>query len=151
MGLDTQQAQEVAALKQRLGNVRRQRGRLLSQLRAVENDLHLITETKHSFQDLLLFFLGVNLKRLRILNDSTVNWCMFLIQSLKMKTASWFNSLLKEEINGLVREIWASGLPPVSRGVLESYSTKGEMFQKRKQAYRKMEELKIVAKVWKSD
>ena len=65
MGLDTQQAQQVAALKQRLGNVRRQRGRLESQLRAVENDLAFDNpRLENNFQDLLLFFPEANLKKI---------------------------------------------------------------------------------------
>lgn len=153
MGLDTQQAQEVAALKQRLGNVRRQRGRLLSQLRAVENDLAFDNpRLEHSFQDLLLFFPGVNLKKIEDIERFHRQLAHVLnseFEDAKQRLMGLIQ-VAEEEINGLVREIRASGLPPkVSRGVLESYSTKKEeiaSLEKENRAYRKMEELKIVAK-----
>jgi phage host-nuclease inhibitor protein Gam len=153
MGLDTQQAQEVAALKQRLGNVRRQRGRLESQLRAVENDLAFDNpRLKNDFGDLLLFFPEANLKKIEDIERFHRQLAHVLnseFEEAKQRLTALIQ-VAEEEINSLVKEIRASGLPPkVSRGVLESYSTKKEeiaFLEKENKAYRKMEELKAAAK-----
>ena len=153
MGLDTQQAQQVAALKQRLGNVRRQRGRLESQLRAVENDLAFDNpRLENNFQDLLLFFPEANLKKIEDI-ERFHRQLAHVLNSEFEEAKQRLTALIKvaeEEINSLVKEIRASGLPPkVSRGVLESYSTKKEeiaFLEKENKAYQKMEELKVAAK-----
>ena len=153
MGLDTQQAQQVAALKQRLGNVRRQRGRLESQLRAVENDLAFDNpRLENNFQDLLLFFPEANLKKIEDIERFHRQLAHVLnseFEEAKQRLTALIQ-VAEEEINSLVKEIRASGLPPrISRGVLENYSTKKEeiaFLEKENKAYQKMEELKGAAK-----
>ncbi len=65
LDLDSMQAEQLSALQGKLSNFRRQRSRLLSQLRAIRADQDLGKKGfKRNYDDLLRFFPEVNLKRI---------------------------------------------------------------------------------------
>ncbi|EEG77484.1 DUF2326 domain-containing protein [Dethiobacter alkaliphilus] len=153
MGLDSEQAQVIADLKQKLTNAKRQRSRLTSQLRAIENDLQFDNPRLESnFQELLRFFPGTNLKRIEDIEQFHHQLATVLnseFEEAKQRLASLI-SLAAEEIADLEQEIKSSGLTPkISRSILEDYSAKkGEIriLEKENEAYIKKEELKEIAK-----
>lgn len=153
VGLDSEQAHLVAELKQKLTNVRRQRSRLTSQLRAVENDLVFDNpRLEGTFQDLLRFFPGVNLKKLEDIERFHQQLAGILNSEFEeaKERLTGLIAVAEEEIKALTQEIKASGLTPkISRAILEDYSAKKEeitILEKENRAYEKMEELTAAAK-----
>lgn len=153
VGLDSEQAQFIAELKQKLTLSKRQQSRLTSQLRAVENDLTFNNPRLESnFQELLRFFPGVNLKKLEDIEQfhhqlATVLTSEF--ESTKERLCKLI-SLAQDEVNTIEQEIKSSGLPTkISRAILENYSAKAgeiKVLKKENAAYYKMAELKETAK-----
>jgi hypothetical protein len=153
MGLDSEQAQIIAELKQKLTIAKRQKGRLTSQFRAVENDLEFDNPRLESnFQELLGFFPGVNLKKIEDIEQFHQQLVTVLNSEFEdaKERLTRLISLATYEINTLEQEIKSSGLTPkISRAVLEDYSAKkGEIriLEKENAAYYKMEGLKETAK-----
>ncbi len=144
VGLDSEQAHLVAELKQKLTNVRRQRSRLTSQLRAVENDLAFDNpRLEGTFQDLLRFFPGVNLKKLEDIERFHQQLAGILNSEFEeaKERLTGLIAVAEEEIKALTQEIKASGLTPkISRAILEDYSAKKEeitILEKENRAYEK--------------
>lgn len=153
MGLDAQQAQVIAELKQELTSAKRQRSRLTSQLRAIENDLVFDNPRLESnFHDLLHFFPGANLKKIEEI-EQFHHQLVTVLNSEFEETKQRLNSLISmadDEIVSLEQEIKLSGLTPkISRAILEDYSAKKEeikSLEKENEAYNTIEELKAIAK-----
>ncbi len=153
MGLDSEQAQVIAELKQKLTNAKRQKSRLTSQLRAVENDLAFGNpRLEDNFQDLLDFFPGANMKKIEEI-EQFHRQLVTVLNSEFEETKQRLSSLISvadDEIVSLEQEIKLSGLTPkISRAILEDYSAKKEeikSLEKENEAYNILEELKAIAK-----
>ncbi len=153
MGLDSQQAENIAELKQKLTTAKRHKSRLASQLNAIENDLAFNSPLLQSnFQGLLHFFPTANLKRIEEIEQFHHQLIGVLNSEFEeaMQRLTTLISLVAEDISAIEQEIKSSGLTPkISRAILEEYSTKKDQIktlEKENQAYGKMEELKLAAK-----
>jgi hypothetical protein len=153
MGLDSEQAQVIAELRQKLTNAKRQKSRLTSQLKAVENDMSFDSpRLENNFEDLLRFFPDVDLKKIEDTEQFHRQLVTVLNSEFEEAKEHLTNLIFvaKDEIKSIEQEIKSTGLTPkISRSVLEDYSTiKGEIkgLEKANAAYYKMEELKETAK-----
>jgi len=153
MGLDSEQAQIIAELRRKLTNAKRQRSRLTSQLKAVENDMTFDNpRLENSFEDLLRFFPDVDLKKIEDIEQFHHQLVTVLNTEFEETKDHLTNliSVAKDEIKYIEQEIKSTGLTPkISRSVLEDYSAiKGEIkgLERANAAYYKMEELKEIAK-----
>lgn len=153
MGLNSEQAQIVADLRQNLTNAKRQKSRLMSQLRSVENDMEFnAPRLESNFEDLLRFFPESDLKKF----DDIEHFHRQLVTVLSTEfeeTRRHLSSLISianNEIGTIEERIKASGLTPkVSRSLLEDYSLKkGEIrnLSKEIEAFDTMKDLRETAK-----
>lgn len=153
LGLDSNQAEIIADIKQRLTTAKRQKSRYISQLNAVKSDMAFENPSiQANFQELLRFFPHVDLKKVEDIerfHAQLVNVLNNEFEETKQRLEATID-LLNGDIARLESEIKASGVPPkISRTTLETYSSKkGEIVSLEKQnaAYEKMDELKTAAK-----
>lgn len=153
MGLDSQQAEIVAELKQKLTTAKRNKSRLTSQLSAVETDMGFSSPRLQSdFQELLRFFPTMNLKKIEVIehfHHQLVDVLNSEFEEAKERLASLI-LIATKEIANLENEIRASGIASkVSRATLEEYSSKKgqiRVLEKENEAYNKMEQLREAAK-----
>lgn len=153
MGLDSQQAEIVAELKQKLTTAKRNKSRLTSQLNAVETDLAFSSPRLQSdFQELLRFFPDMNLKKIEEIerfHHQLVGVLNSEFEDAKVQLTSLIAVAVKETAD-LENEIRASGITPkVSRATLEKYSAKKDqirVLERENEAYNKMEQLREAAK-----
>lgn len=168
MGLDSQQAEILADLRWRLTTAKRQKSRVISKLKAVENDM-VFDRRNHSdndvfygdasdsgkiraFQKLQSFFPDVELKKIDDIerfHQQLVNVLNSEYEEARQRYHTLIN-VATEEIASLEHQIRLSGLTPkVSRSILEEYAAKkGQIkaIEKENEAHMKMEELKSAAK-----
>jgi len=153
MGLNSEQAQIIADLRQSLTNTKRQKSRLTSQLKAVENDMEFDTpHLESNFEDLIRFFPGTDIKKFSDIERFHLQLLTVLNTEFE-ETRSHLSRLISvtdNEIRAIEEQIKASGLTPkVSRSLLEDYaSKKGEIktLRKENEAYDKMKDLREIAK-----
>ena len=160
MGLDSKEAEIIAELRQKLTNARRNKSRLISQLKSIENDMVFKnaprSSTLREFEKLQKFFTNADIKQLSEIEQFHSE--MTSVLSAEFEAARKGISALIEAANvdivNFEQKIKDTGITPkISKAVLNSYADKKNEIVKLKNentAYDTMNKLKVDAKELKT-
>ena len=162
LGLDSKEAEIVADFKQKLSNAKRNKTRLLSQLRSIENDMRFGSRNKlgadgqlmllPDFSKLARFFPNVDIKRIEEIEQFHVEMTSVLTSEFETakKSLTAIIDLASKEILELEQKIIESGVPAkLSAKVLNSFAEKKnetERLERENTAHETMDVLKVDAK-----
>ena len=138
LGLDSKDAEVVADFKQKLSNAKRNKTRLLSQLKSIENDMGFsgqknwnddgqIALTLPDFSKLERFFPNVDIKKMREIQQFHVEMTSVLLSEFEAakKNITALITLASQEVLELEQKIIDSGVPSkITTKMLNSFAEK---------------------------